>query len=730
MIGEHAERSGVGSIVDHSRDVTERKETEKRLREGEQHYATLLANAPALVYRCLNQPHWPMTFVSDYAYELTGYPPEAFLVGGRLRYRDLIAEEDRRRLWVEVQEALTEGRRFRLRYAIRSKDGAFRHVEEYGQGIYGRDGQVEAIEGLVYDITELVQAEERLWETERRYRNLVERMPAVVYTKEIGGPEPAAYVSPQIEALTGYSPEECENSEHRWRMVHPVDRELPQTEDQRTVEPGKVITTEYRVRHREGRTVWVRNESVMSENADGSRYWQGFIIDITERKQIEERLKQQTLHDPLTGLPNRILFLDRLKEALASTDRRDDLVAVMFLDIDNFKVINDSLRHDVGDQLLIAIGKRIRGCLRPDAIIARLGGDEFTILLESVSAVSEAEKVAKRIMQALGAPFSIAGHLIYVTVSIGIALNDVTDEESGDLLRAADVALYRAKHGTKARYEVFDQSKYAYTLQRLKLENDLRKAIEQDELKLYYQPVFSLETSQIAGMEALLRWEHPEFGMMSPAEFIPIAEETGLIVPIGRWVLEIACRQAREWQEKCPSDPPPIVGVNLSLRQFQNSELVMDVARILRQTELDPNNLSLEITESVAMHDEDSTVATLEGLKSLGVWLVIDDFGTGNSSLAYLASRFKMDHLKIDGYFIREFVADPDNSAIVSGLIDYAHAVGLRVIAEGVETANQLQRLKEMGCEFVQGNYIARPLTSAAAKELLFGQSVASSESS
>lgn len=257
-----------------------------------------------------------------------------------------------------------------------------------------------------------------------------------------------------------------------------------------------------------------------------------------------------------------------------------------------------------------------------------------------------------------------------------------------------------------------------------KLESGLRKALERDELKLYYQPVLSLETAHISGMEALLRWEHPERGMMSPAEFIPLAEETGLIVPIGRWVLEVACRQGREWQELCTSYPPPIIGVNLSLRQLQHSGLAEDVAQILRETGLNPGNLALEITESVAMHDVNATAATLKELKSLGVWLVIDDFGTGNSSLFYLTSRFKMDHLKIDGSFIREFVEDPDDSAMIAGLIDFAHAVSLRVIAEGVETAAQLQRLKEMGCEFVQGYYIAKPLAPAAASELLGGKTL------
>jgi diguanylate cyclase (GGDEF)-like protein len=392
------------------------------------------------------------------------------------------------------------------------------------------------------------------------------------------------------------------------------------------------------------------------------------------------------------------------------------------MDLDDFKTVNDSLGHEVGDQLLAAVAQRLGGCLRAGDVAARLGGDEFTLLLEGILGEGNAEEVAERIIRELRAPFAIDGHLIFATTSIGIALSDAVGGGPGDLLRAADIALYRAKDKTKACYEVFDRSKDAYALQRLELENDLRKAIARDELKLHYQPVYSLPAAHIAGMEALLRWEHPERGTMSPTEFIPLAEETGLIIPIGRWTLEKACRQAREWQEWCPNGPPPIVGVNLSLRQFQHAELVEDVARILRETGLHPANLTLEITESVAMHDEDSTIATLEELNALGVWLVIDDFGTGNSSLSYLTSRFKMTHLKIDGSFVRKFVEDSDDSAIIPGLIDFAHALNLRVIAEGVETAAQFQRLKEMGCEFVQGNYIAKPLAPAKASELLGGR--------
>jgi diguanylate cyclase (GGDEF)-like protein/PAS domain S-box-containing protein len=848
-ISNRLDDPSVKAFVVNWRDITKSKEAEEALRESERRYATLLANEPTFVYRRLNEPAWPLEFASDYALELTGYSPKDLLVGGTVRYGELIVAEDRVRVREEVQTGLGERRRFKLRYSIRRKDGEIRHVEEHGQGVYGEDGEVEALEGLIYDMTEQVRAEERLREAEERYRTLVERMPAVVYIQEIGGPDSAMYMSPQIETLTGYTPEECKNADLRWAMVHPDDREWLQAEDQREGEPGEFFTTEYRVLHRDGRMKWVRNESVMiEEEASGARYWQGFMLDITERKRteealrkseaslaeaqrisrlgswewdlktgevwwsdevyriygfephqlsptletnveafhpedrhlleasidgaisqhgsfdfehrivrpdgeirwvyrrgevvrgereeilrvfgtvhditerkvLEERLQHQAFHDPLTDLPNRRLFMDRLKKALGHTSgRREHKLAILFLDLDNFKVVNDSLGHEVGDQVLIAVSQRLKECLRVGDDVARLGGDEFTVLLDGISGVGEAEGVAERIIQELRAPFTIDGHAIFVTGSVGIAESDAVGGEPGDLLRAADIALYRAKDKTKPSYEVFERGRDAYALERLELENDLRKAIERDELKIYYQPVYSLETAYIAGMEALLRWEHPERGMMSPAEFIPLAEETGLIVPIGLWTLEEACRQAREWQEWCPSDPPPIVGVNLSLRQFQHVGLVENVARILQETGLEPGNLALEITESVAMHDEDSTIATLAELKALGVWLVIDDFGTGNSSLSYLASRFKMEHLKIDGSFIRKFVGESDDSAILQGLIDFAHTARLRVIAEGVETAVQLQRLKHMGCEFVQGNYISKPLEPAAASELL-----------
>ncbi len=562
-------------------------------------------------------------------------------------------------------------------------------------------------------------AEEALRESEERFRLLAENAQDVIFRYRLTPTRGFEYVSPSITAVVGYTPEEhYADPDLSFKLVHPDDRHLLKSYRQPPALSGMPLVL--RLRHKDGRVVWTeqRNRPIYDEAGELVAL-ESISRDITERKRVEEELAHRAFHDPLTGLPNRALLLDRLEQALARTRRRDDPLAVLFVDLDDFKVVNDSLGHETGDKLLIAVSQRLERCLRSTDIAARLGGDEFTILLEGVSGVCDAEETAERISRKLKPPFTLEGHTIFITASIGIALSDAAGEGSRDLLRAADVALYRAKDKDKARYEVFDRSKDAYALERLELENNLRNAIERNELEVYYQPVFSLVGDYIAGMEALLRWKHPERGTMSPAEFIPLAEETGLIVPIGRWVLEQACRQAREWQEWSLSDPSLIVGVNISLRQFQDPGLVEDVARVLRETGLDPGNLSLEITESVAMDDVDSTVATLEKLKSLGVWLVIDDFGTGNSSLFYLTSRFKMDHLKIDGSFVRELLEDPNDSVIIPGLINLAHVVGLRVIAEGVETASQLRRLREMGCELVQGYHIAKPLTPAAASELL-----------
>jgi diguanylate cyclase (GGDEF)-like protein/PAS domain S-box-containing protein len=835
----------VNGIMVTSRDITKRKESEERLRRAEERYRTLVERVPAVVYvQEIGRPDSPM-YMSPKIETLTGYSPEE-CKDPDMRWRmvhpadrDRMRSEDERKgepgevfaseyrvlhrdghaVWVRNESVLIEDEasgtqywqgfmlditeRRRVEAALRESEQRFRSSFEdaaIGMALVGTDGRFlrtnhslrellgyperellgKTFQDITYpddlnvdldnldrmlagemrtyqvekryvhkkghvvwvllsvslvhdeeskplyfvsqlqDVSERKRAEQKIRDAEARYRTLVEHLPAVTYIDPVNDPETSLYTSPQIEQMLGYTPQEWQNEKLWPKRLHPEDRERVLAADER-FEAGEEepFSEEYRLLAKDGSVVWVREEAVLIRDKSGEPlYWQGVFYNLTERKALEERLHYQAYHDPLTDLPNRRLFANHLKGVLERTRGRKS--AVLFMDLDNFKVVNDSLGHEVGDHLLVAVGQRLKGCLRRGEVAARMGGDEFTLLLENISSAGDAEEVAERIIRELKAPFAIEGHLIFVTISIGIALSDAVGRAQEDLLmRAADIALYRAKGKTKASFEVFDRNKDAYALERLELENDLRKAIERDELKLRYQPVFSLESNNIAGMEALLRWEHRERGVMRPAEFIPLAEETGLIVPIGLWTLEKVCRQAREWQDSYQIDPSPIAGVNLSLRQFQHPGLVEDVARVLRETGLEPGNLALEITESVAMHDEDATMATLEELKSLGVWLVIDDFGTGNSPLSYLTSQFKMDHLKIDGSFIRKFVEDPDDSAIITGLIDFAHAVRLRVIAEGVETAVQLQRLMEMGCEFVQGNYMAEPLEAAKASELL-----------
>jgi diguanylate cyclase (GGDEF)-like protein len=447
----------------------------------------------------------------------------------------------------------------------------------------------------------------------------------------------------------------------------------------------------------------------------------GWLRQMHERihKQVDQ-LEHQALHDPLTGLPNRLLFSDRLAQALARARRRKESIAMLFMDLDNFKVVNDSLGHEVGDGLLKAVARRLRTQLRPEDTIARLGGDEFAVLLEGVASLSDATEVAERIAQILRAPFPLLeGQEKVVTSSMGISLSTPEapsgeDVQENMLLRNADTAMYQAKVNGKARYEVFDKSMHSQALERLKLESDLRRALEQGELRLYYQPKVRLKTGEVFAMEALVRWEHPEQGLILPPQIIPLAEETGLILPLGQWVLRESCRQTRRWHDQFPDISPLGVCVNLSAKEFEHHDLVEDVARNLHETELDPSTLTVEITESILMEDVPRTVAVLEEVKSLGVKLGVDDFGTGYSALSYL-KRFPIDCLKIDRSIIEGLGQDSTDEAVATAAIVLAHAFGAQVTAEGIMTSEQLGRLRALGCDAGQGFYFCEPRLSEAA---------------
>ena len=559
------------------------------------------------------------------------------------------------------------------------------------------------------DTTERNEAERRLREAEERYRTLVERIPAVTFVDRADGSDGSLYVSPQIETMLGYTPEEWMEG-RLWReRLHPDDRERVLASDERFELRGEPIDEEYRLLAKDGSVVWVREETVLVRGEAGEPlYVQGILTDVTEKKRYEGRLHHQAFHDALTGLPNRRLFVDRLGHALERTMRRKgQAVAVLFMDLDGFKVVNDSLGHDAGDVLLVEVARRLKGCLRPEDTLARFGGDEFVALLEDLQTADDAVRVAERITDELREPFALQGRELYAAASIGVGLGGGTRNPE-ELLREADTAMYRAKEQGSG-YEVFDPAMHERALGRLELENDLRRAVEQDEFVVHYQPIVSLQTGGLWGVEALVRWEHPERGLLNPDEFVPVAEESGLVVPMGELVLEEACRRAVEWQGEFPLMPPLAMSVNLSGRQLRRPDLPEVIGRALSETGLPACSLGLDITETVYIGALEANTAALNRLRAMGIRISLDDFGSGYSSLSYL-KRLPTDILKIDKSFTRGLGIEVEDTAIVQRGVDLAHILGMEVVAEGVEVEEQETLLREMGCDFAQGYLFSRPL--------------------
>ncbi|MBE8968126.1 EAL domain-containing protein [Nostocales cyanobacterium LEGE 12452] len=447
---------------------------------------------------------------------------------------------------------------------------------------------------------------------------------------------------------------------------------------------------------------------------------QKLLNEITERKRVESQLLHLAFHDTLTGLANRVAFMNRLKHAINYSKRHSDyLYAVLFIDLDRFKVINDSLGHLNGDQLLLAIASRLEICVRSIDTAARLGGDEFTILLEGIQDMSDAIKVAERIQKELALPFELGEQEVFITASIGIALSSTIDyQHPEELLRDADTAMYRAKELGRARYELFNSDMYADALARLQLETDLRRAIEREEFRVYYQPIVSLTSGSIIGFEALLRWQHPERGLLNPADFIPLAEETGLIFSIGKWALYEACRQMQVWRVCHCSKLLEKISVNLSIKQFSQPDLIEQIGQILHSTGLDAGTLMLEITENAIVENGNKVTAAILQLREMGIELSIDDFGTGYSSLGGLYN-FPISVLKIDRSFISLMGTNSKNLEIIEIIVTLAHKLGVDVLAEGVETKEQLLLLRKLNCQYGQGHFFSVPLNSSAAEALI-----------
>jgi diguanylate cyclase (GGDEF)-like protein/PAS domain S-box-containing protein len=552
---------------------------------------------------------------------------------------------------------------------------------------------------------------QRLDRAEQRYRSLFEHHPDAVYALDRDGVLRAANAA--MSALTGYTPEELIG--RTARPLLPPGHHADAAERFARTLAGEPQSYEAELQHKNGHAVEVHITSIPAMVSGRVEGVFGIAKDVTERKELERELVYQAYHDPLTGLPNRALFLDRLAHALARNTRDAASVAVLCLDLDRFKLINDSMGHAVGDELLVAVAGRLSGCVRPGDTVARLGGDEFTVLLEGVADVGEAVVIADRIGRAFQAPFTLGGREMYASTSIGITLNVRAGDDSGGMLRRADVALYRAKAQGGAGHVVHDAGMETAAIERLDLEAALRRALADDEFVLHYQPRVGLADGRIEGAEALVRWRHPARGLLGPDAFIPLAEDSGLIRPLGRWVLEEACRAAAAWQM---AGTPLVVSVNIAAPQFQQPDLATEVAAALATSGLPAQLLQLEITERMLMDDAEATLAALRSLKDLGVQLAIDDFGTGYSSLSYL-KRFPVDWLKVDKAFVDGLGTDPEDTAIVRAITSLARALDLRVTGEGVETAEQAGHLRALGCDQAQGYHFARPLAADALSALL-----------
>jgi PAS domain S-box-containing protein len=544
------------------------------------------------------------------------------------------------------------------------------------------------------------------------------------------------YNSPAYLKVLGYSPEDL-NATSSIEQIHPDDRPRVLKAAEKARLTGQGERMEYRVRHKDGS--WRTLESTASPIRNAKGQTDKLVIvnrDITERKRAEEMLAHNAFHDGLTNLPNRALFLDRLQQALTLSKRHPNYkFAVLLIDVDEFKIINDSLGHAAGDDLLIQVGQRLKESVRRadtvsrprtsdvperpanDDTLARLGGDEFTILLDDIRDPIEAVRVAERVQAELAIPFVVTQQEIVISASIGIAASTSPHTHAEDLLRDADIAMYRAKRAGKARCEVSDTAMHENAVKRLQLETDLRKALDQGEFRVYYQPIVSLQTGKITGFEALTRWQRPE-GILPPIAFIAVAEETGLIIPMNRQLLREACQHLRSWQSEFPSDPPLTMSVNITSREFAQPDLISEIRKSLERTGINPGCLQFEIIETIAMGDAEKSGLVLAQLKALGVRLSIDDFGTGYSSLSRLR-RIPVDTLKIDRAFISNMDSDKENREIVRAIIVLAHNLGLKVVAEGTETEEHISLLKQFNCEMAQGYLFSRPADEQTMLKLL-----------
>ncbi|NGQ96409.1 EAL domain-containing protein [Brevibacillus sp. SYP-B805] len=690
-------------------DVTERKKMEEALRESEARYRLIAENMSDIF--CIYGIDGTVRYASPSYRSLFVEPAESYIGKNVL---DFLHPDEVPRMQ-QMNRTLLETKStqyFECRF--RHHDGTCIHIEASAIPVTDADGRVDSVAVLARDITQRKLAERRLEESEQRYRSLFEHNTDAVFAFNTRGH--LTSVNPAVKEITGYEPEEMLNKPFIQFVV--PEEQAKAIRHYKQVRKGNIQNFEVSIRHKQGHsvTLHVNTVPIIIDQVPVGAF--GIAKDITERKRAEQTINHLAYHDALTDLPNRRLFKKQLTAALEEAERSGKMLGVMFLDLDRFKLINDTLGHDIGDKLLITVAGHLKNCMGEGDMLARMGGDEFTVLLPALDSPDQAVRTAEKILGVFAQPFELNDLLLHVTTSIGIALypQDGTDAES--LMRHADMAMYRAKEQGKNRYQRFADVADAPGASSLLLENALHAAWEQKEFQLFFQPQLDIRTGRIIGMEALIRWQHPELGMLSPAEFVPLAEETGLILAINEWVLKEACRQVKRWQDDGYGELR--MAVNLSTLQFQQPDFVGGVQRILEETGLPPDRLVLELKESAALYDVDHVNDKLRALRQMGIHIAIDDFGTGYSSLGRLR-KFPIDSLKIDHSFVKDISAEPDSIAIIKAIVSMAHSLKLKVLAEGVETWEQIAVLEELGCHEAQGYLFSRPVSQEEASRLLAG---------
>jgi diguanylate cyclase (GGDEF)-like protein/PAS domain S-box-containing protein len=677
--------------------------------------ATLIGNLDGLVFRCRNDADWTMEYASAGSLRLTGYTPEELAGNRDVSYANLIHEEDRDLVARACAAAIAKRERYSLEYRLRHRDGGIRWVAERGAPVQDAATGDWKFEGFVEDVSERKRAQQALEEAESRYHSIFEHALEGIFHSTPEGRYLTA--NPALARIYGYdSPEELLADMHdipRQLYVEPQRRE----EFRRLIESeGQVSAFELQAFRKNGEVIWLSVNAYARRDDQGRiAYYEGTVEDITSRRLYQAQIERQANYDALTGLANRTLLGTRLHAAIEEAGRSGGQIAVAFIDLDQFKFINDTFGHELGDSLLQSMADRLRASVRGTDLVARQGGDEFVLLLQGYRP-GDLASVVQRVHAAIAQPWKAGGRDFHVSSSIGVAVYPADGDRADLLLRNADAAMYKAKENGRNGFQFFTAELNHALVERLNTEHLLRAALARKQFLLHYQPRIDMATGRIAGAEALLRWRLPHQGLIQPGRFIAVAEDTGLIVPIGRWVLHSACQQAKAWLDE--GLPPVIVSVNVSPRQFREGSIVATISEALAATGLPAKLLQIELTEGLAMHGGEKYVAMLERIKALGVQIAVDDFGTGYSSLSYL-KRFPVDQLKVDRSFVTDLATDPDDAVIVQAIIALGHKLGLRVVAEGVETQQQLDYLRRAGCDEMQGFLFGAPMMAADFAALL-----------